>query len=192
MDDRALVSLRHLPRRRPRSRQGGDHLYVLANDETLESAASCSPSSRRWCRVMAILLVGSAILIFNLTALQMTDATTALERTSAAAILGARAVARLGEDRPDRSCRRAGRRAAAVVASGRTWSITFDRRRSGGAADLSYGVSHMPVIADQGAVRLEGRRSARSRRSGSSHHQGADRSGLRLPLQKMPEPRQPR
>ncbi len=62
--------------------------YVLANDETLKRGIMLALISAFVQGVMAILLVGSAILIFNLTALQMTDATTALERTSAAAIFG--------------------------------------------------------------------------------------------------------
>ena len=60
--------------------------YVLANDETLKRGIVLAFVSAFVQGVVAIVLVGSAILIFNLTALQMTDATTALERTSAAAI----------------------------------------------------------------------------------------------------------
>ena len=62
--------------------------YVLANDETLKRGIVLAFISAVVQGAVAILLVGAAILVFNLTALQMTDATTALERTSAAAILG--------------------------------------------------------------------------------------------------------
>nr|MCE1238169.1 nickel/cobalt transporter [Hyphomicrobiales bacterium] len=60
--------------------------YVLANDETLKRGMILAFISALVQGVVAIALVGAAILVFNLTALQMTDATTALERASAAAI----------------------------------------------------------------------------------------------------------
>ncbi len=62
--------------------------YVLANDETLKRGIMLSFVSAFLQGMVAIVLVGGAIRIFNLTAVQMTDATTALEYTSAFAVLG--------------------------------------------------------------------------------------------------------
>ncbi len=61
--------------------------YVLANRETLRRGILLSLISALLQGLVAIVFVGAAILIFRLTALQMTDATTALEKTSATAIL---------------------------------------------------------------------------------------------------------
>ena len=62
--------------------------YVLANDETLKRGIMLSFVSAFLQALVAIVLVGGAIRVFNLTAVQMTDATTALEYTSAFAVLG--------------------------------------------------------------------------------------------------------
>ena len=62
--------------------------YVLANRETLKRGIVLSLISALLQGLVAIVFVGLAVTVFRLTALQMTDATTAFERTSAAAILG--------------------------------------------------------------------------------------------------------
>ena len=62
--------------------------WVLANRETLKRGIALSMVSALLQGVVAIVFVGLAVTVFRLTALQMTDATTAFERTSAAAILG--------------------------------------------------------------------------------------------------------
>ena len=62
--------------------------YVLANRETLKRGILLSMISALVQGLVAIVFVGLAVTVFRLTALQMTDATTAFERTSAAAILG--------------------------------------------------------------------------------------------------------
>mgnify|MGYP001236490418 CR=1 FL=1 len=62
--------------------------YVLANRETLKRGIVLSMLSALVQGLVAIVFVGLAVTVFRLTALQMTDATTAFERTSAAAILG--------------------------------------------------------------------------------------------------------
>ena len=62
--------------------------YVLANRETLKRGVVLSMISALVQGLVAIVFVGLAVMVFRLTALQMTDATTAFERTSAAAILG--------------------------------------------------------------------------------------------------------
>ena len=62
--------------------------YVLANRETLRRGVILSILSALVQGLVAIVFVGLAVSVFRLTALQMTDATTAFERTSAAAILG--------------------------------------------------------------------------------------------------------
>ncbi len=62
--------------------------YVLANRETLKRGIALSMISALVQGLVAIAFVGLAVTVFRLTALQMTDATTAIERTSAAAILG--------------------------------------------------------------------------------------------------------
>jgi len=62
--------------------------YVLANRETLKRGVVLSMISALIQGLTAIVFVGLAVTVFRLTALQMTDATTAFERTSAAAILG--------------------------------------------------------------------------------------------------------
>jgi ABC-type nickel/cobalt efflux system permease component RcnA len=62
--------------------------YVLANRETLRRGILLSFLSALLQGLVAIAFVGAAVMVFRLTALQMTDATTAFERTSAAAILG--------------------------------------------------------------------------------------------------------
>lgn len=61
--------------------------YVLANRETLKRGIVLSMISALVQGLVAIVFVGLAVTVFRLTALQMTDATTAFERTSAAAIL---------------------------------------------------------------------------------------------------------
>lgn len=61
--------------------------YVLANRETLRRGIVLSFLSAMVQGVVAIVFVGLSVTVFRLTALQMTDATTAVERTSAAAIL---------------------------------------------------------------------------------------------------------
>ncbi len=62
--------------------------YVLANRETLKRGIVLSMISALLQGLVAIVFVGAAVTVFRLTALEMTDATTAFERTSAAAILG--------------------------------------------------------------------------------------------------------
>ena len=62
--------------------------WVLANRETLRRGIALSMLSALLQGAVAIVFVGVAVSVFRLTALQMTDATTALERTSAVAILG--------------------------------------------------------------------------------------------------------
>ncbi|MDK9696669.1 MAG: nickel/cobalt transporter [Siculibacillus sp.] len=61
--------------------------YVLANRETLKRGIVLSLISALVQGLTAIVFVGVSVTVFRVTALQMTDATTALERTSAAAIL---------------------------------------------------------------------------------------------------------
>jgi ABC-type nickel/cobalt efflux system permease component RcnA len=62
--------------------------WVLANRETLKRGIALSMLSALFQGMTAIVFVGLAVTVFRLTALQMTDATTAFERTSAVAILG--------------------------------------------------------------------------------------------------------
>ena len=61
--------------------------YVLANNQTLKRGIALSFISAIVQGLVAVVFVTVAIFAFRLTALQMTDATTALERTSAVAIL---------------------------------------------------------------------------------------------------------
>lgn len=61
--------------------------WVLANRETLKRGILLSFVSALVQGLVAIVFVSAAVSIFRLTALQMTDATTAFERTSAVAIL---------------------------------------------------------------------------------------------------------
>lgn len=62
--------------------------YVLANRETLRRGVLLSFLSALVQGLVAIVFVGLSVTVFRFTALEMTDATTAIERTSAAAILG--------------------------------------------------------------------------------------------------------
>lgn len=62
--------------------------YVLASDETLRRGIVLAFVSALFQGAVAIVFVGLAVAALRLTALEMTDATTAFERTSAAAILG--------------------------------------------------------------------------------------------------------
>lgn len=61
--------------------------YVLANNQTWKRGVFLSFVSALFQGAVAIGFVGVAITVFRLTSLQMTDATMALERTSAMAIL---------------------------------------------------------------------------------------------------------
>ncbi len=60
--------------------------YVLANRETLRRGILLSFVSALVQGTVAIVLVGLSVTVFRLTALEMTDATMVIERTSAAAI----------------------------------------------------------------------------------------------------------
>jgi len=61
--------------------------YVLANHQTLKRGIVLSFVSALLQAVVAVVVVSGSIAVFHLTALQLTDATMALERTSALAIL---------------------------------------------------------------------------------------------------------
>lgn len=119
--------------------------YVLANDETLKRGIVLAFISAMVQGVMAIVLVGAAILIFNLTALQMTDATTALERASAAAILalGLWLVwTKIVE--PILRARRAARAAPAAASEADVVDCAIGGDPAAFAASCACGVQHMP------------------------------------------------
>ncbi len=119
--------------------------YVLANDETLKRGIVLAFISAVVQGAMAILLVGSAILIFNLTALQMTDATTALERTSAAAILGLGLwLAWVKIVEPIVRARRAARAAPVVASEADVVDCAIGGDPAAVPQACPCGVSHMP------------------------------------------------
>ena len=119
--------------------------YVLANDETLKRGIVLAFVSALVQGAVAIVFVAAAVQVFHLTALQMTDATTALERTSAAAILGlglwlawTKIVA------PFLAARRAARPAPVAASEADVVDCPIDGSGTAVAAACACGVTHMP------------------------------------------------
>ena len=119
--------------------------YVLANDETLKRGIMLSFVSALLQGLVAIVLVGGAIRIFNLTAVQMTDATTALEYTSAFAVLGLGVW--LGWTKivePILRARRAARAMPATASEADVVDCAIGGDPAAFAASCACGTAHMP------------------------------------------------
>ncbi len=120
--------------------------YVLAADETLKRGIVLAFVSALVQGLVAIVFVAAAIRLFHLTAVQMTDATTALERTSAAAILTLGLwLAWTKIVSPALASWRERRRAAAVTASeADVVDCAIGGDPVAAAAACACGVAHMP------------------------------------------------